>query len=157
MKFFLRFFTFCAVLVLIFVVVFNLLDGKEAFYAKMESSMEPTIHYENGIAKSPTQENQSSTQQASSPRVVSSVNYGLIVQRACLTAGVDLVSQKDGGLTQLAAIRWRGENAVKGGEFLDVLLREGRLRDFEEVTKPRIYYNDRGEVVHEVHYRLFMK
>lgn len=150
MKFFLKFFGGVFLLIALVVGFFWLRSEGGKLSDKLANSMDakpiPTP-----VGANPNQ----------SAPMVSAVqqrkDYGAIMRATAFANGMELVQFADNGASVEVALRWQGENAAKGGDFLDALLKQGHMRDFQESGRPEGRKDPNGRTVYTARFTIFVK
>jgi hypothetical protein len=145
MKFFLRFFAVILIIVGLAIAIYHAVKEAPKASARLESGLSATFVDKNA-------------NQAPPPPApgATPVDYRTAASQAAFAAGVELTAFAQQGNVHLAEVRWQGSNAAKGGEFLDALMRMGRLANFEEVGSV-VTKDKRGANVYTAQFKLNMR
>jgi len=84
-------------------------------------------------------------------------NYGEIMRATAFANGLQLARFTDNGASVEVVVQWQGENAAKGGDFLDMLIQQGHMRDFQEAGKPQATKDKNGRTTYTAGYTIFVK
>jgi hypothetical protein len=150
MKFFLKFFG--GVILLILLVVGFFWMRKEG--GILSDKLVKSLDYKPLPTPSGANPNQSTPMVTA---VQQRKDYRNIMRATAFANGMELVGFTDLGASVVVQVRWQGDNAAKGGDFLDSLLTQGHMRDFQETGRPEARKDANGRTVYTASFTIFVK
>lgn len=149
MKFFAWFFGFFLLLAAIALGIYYLTDKGPELGQRLESGMSATFVDER--------RNRPATDLAQQATAPAQVNPAELIRNAAIASGVTVQSSRTLATNQVeVTISWGGANTTRGGDFLDALLRQGRLRDFDD-RGSLVSQDRRGRNVYSATYVLYLQ